>query len=81
MEVKLEAWSPRELYNRLGAAIVEGEGNCRAVEEGWVEDGRGRASEREVSEWVRKVREGRRIVALRKERRKRWDEGRVGGWR
>lgn len=80
MEEKLERWGPRVLHGRLVAAIGEGEREVAAVEESWL-DGGGRAEEREVEGMIRRVREGRRSVALRRERRARWDEGRVGGWR
>lgn len=41
----------------------------------------GQASEREVVEWVKRVRsEGAKLEA-RREAKARWDEGRVGGWR
>lgn len=78
----MERFGPRVLHARLGAAIVEQEGICRGVEESFVEgEGEGRVGEREVEGWVRRVREGRRLVWVRRERRARWDEGRVGGWR
>lgn len=59
---------------------MEAEALCKGVEESFLE-GEGEVGEREVGEWVRRVREGRRVVALRRERKARWDEGRVGGWR
>ena len=40
-----------------------------------------KAGEREVGEFLRRYREGRRGVGRRREERARWDEGRVGGWR
>ncbi|OAQ91519.1 Modifier of rudimentary, Modr [Purpureocillium lilacinum] len=43
--------------------------------------GGGPASEREVADWVRRYREARVEFYLRQERKERWDEGRVGGWR
>ncbi|KAK2755897.1 hypothetical protein FQN54_005693 [Arachnomyces sp. PD_36] len=44
-------------------------------------EGGGRASEREVVEWVKRIKaEGAKLEA-RREARARWDEGRVGGWR
>lgn len=52
----------------------------RGMEESWLEEG-GLAGEREVGEFVRRVREARRVGFLRGERKGRWDEGRVGGWR
>lgn len=41
----------------------------------------GKASEKEVTEWVRRIREGATTLERRREMRARWDEGRVGGWR
>ena len=43
--------------------------------------GNGKATEKEVTEWVRRIREGATILEKRREMRARWDEGRVGGWR
>ncbi|EEH21041.1 hypothetical protein PABG_03272 [Paracoccidioides brasiliensis Pb03] len=84
MDTALEPWSPKALYQRLVASITEQEAVCRAVEESFLEsegDSEGKASEREVMEWVRKVRgEGAKLES-RREMRARWDEGRVGGWR
>ncbi|PGH18538.1 hypothetical protein AJ79_00317 [Helicocarpus griseus UAMH5409] len=80
MDEALAPWSPKALYQRLVAGIAEQEAVCRAVEESFLE-GEGRAGEREVAEWVRRVRaEGARLEG-RREMRARWDEGRVGGWR
>ncbi|PGH29381.1 hypothetical protein GX50_07861 [[Emmonsia] crescens] len=84
MDAALEPWSPKALYQRLVAGIAEQEAVCRAVEESFLESDQGsegKASEREVVEWVRRVRgEGARLES-RREMRARWDEGRVGGWR
>ena len=41
----------------------------------------GCAETAEVEAFVRRVKEGARKGFLRRERRERWDEGRVGGWR
>ena len=41
----------------------------------------GVAAEREVAEWVKRYREAKKLYFLRRERKDRWDEGRVGGWR
>ena len=68
------------LYQRLSASVQEQESLVRGMEESWLEEG-GRTDEREVGEFVRRVREARRVGFLREERRGRWDEGRVGGWR
>ena len=68
------------MHARLVAGITEQEALSRAMEESFVE-GEGRATEREVGEFVKKFRETRKVVALRMERRARFEEGRVGGWR
>lgn len=82
LETRLEPWGPRELHQRLVVSIGEQENLCRGVEESFVDDdAAGTRSEREVNEWIKRVREGRKILHLRQERRRRWDEGRVGGWR
>lgn len=82
----LRDFSPPALYQRLSAAVGEQEALCRGLEESFLEgDGYGggdaMASEREVAEFVRRLREGRKVAYLRAERKERWDEGRVGGWR
>lgn len=85
-DAALRDFSPPALYQRLSAAVGEQEALCRGLEESFL-DGKGDtgngavASEREVSEFVRRLREGRKIAYLRTERKERWDEGRVGGWR
>jgi hypothetical protein len=83
MDAALAPWSPKALYQRLVSAIAEQEAVCRAVEESFLEgeNQHSKASERDVGEWVRRVRaEGAKLEA-RREARARWDEGRVGGWR
>ncbi|KAJ4367555.1 hypothetical protein N0V83_007139 [Neocucurbitaria cava] len=82
----LREFSPPALYQRLNAAVGEQEALCRGLEESFLEgEGFGGndavASEREVTDFVRRLREGRKIAYLRAERKERWDEGRVGGWR
>lgn len=82
----LREFSPPALYQRLSAAVGEQEALCRGLEESFLEgEGVGGhdaiASEREVIDFVRHIREGRKIAYLRAERKERWDEGRVGGWR
>lgn len=81
------------LYQRLSASVGEQEGLVRGVEESWLEDASagggglngdgavGAASTAEVESFVRRVREARKVAFLRRERKGRWDEGRVGGWR
>lgn len=85
-DAALRDFSPPALYQRLSAAVGEQEALCRGLEESFLEgEGIGGsdavASEREVTEFVRRLREGRKIAYLRSERKERWDEGRVGGWR
>ncbi|KAF2869993.1 hypothetical protein BDV95DRAFT_576847 [Massariosphaeria phaeospora] len=82
----LREFSPPALYQRLSASVGEQEALCRGLEESFLEgSGSGSsdavASEREVSEFVRRLRDGRKVAYLRAERKERWDEGRVGGWR
>jgi hypothetical protein len=75
MDAALAPWSPKALYQRLSAAITEQEAVCHAVEESFLdEDHHGRATEKEITDWVRRVRVEASKLA-------RWDEGRVGGWR
>lgn len=86
MDRALSPFAPASLYQRLSAGLGEQEGVCVALEESFL-DGEGRegeggmASERDVVDWVKRYREARRGYYLRRERKERWDEGRVGGWR
>lgn len=87
VDVALAPWSPQALYQRLAALIAEQDAIVRAVEESFLESSEsaitthGIANEREVADWVKRLRaEGSRLE-LRKEFKARWDEGRVGGWR
>ena len=68
------------LYQRLSAGATEQELLVRGVEESWLDE-EGVAGEREVEGWLRRVKEVKKVELLRRERRARWDEGRVGGWR
>jgi Modifier of rudimentary (Mod(r)) protein len=91
MDVALESWSPKALYGRLVSGIAEQEAVVRAIEESFLEEsggdsyrpdhGSGLATEREVADWIRRIRDGTAVLERRKESRARWDEGRVGGWR
>ncbi|PYH92115.1 hypothetical protein BO71DRAFT_421060 [Aspergillus ellipticus CBS 707.79] len=82
MDAALAPWSPKALYQRLAASIAEQEAVCRAVEESFLEgEHHGRASEKEVADWIRRVRAESGKLAARREAKGRWDEGRVGGWR
>lgn len=85
-DAALQDFSPPALYQHLSAAVAEQEALCRGLEESFLEGhdadgGGGVASEREVVDFVKKIREARKIAYLRRERKERWDEGRVGGWR
>lgn len=79
-EGALQAFSPMALYQRLNAGVLEQEQVLRGLEESWLDD-EGVAGEREVGEFLRRVKEAGKVAFLRRERRERWDEGRVGGWR
>lgn len=63
--------------------MVEQEGICRAMEESFVDGDvvTGKRTEREIQEWVKGYREERKRYYGRREKKERWDEGRVGGWR
>lgn len=86
VEAALGSFSPVSLYGDLTQALQEQERVCHVIEESFLED-RGAddgesvpASERETAEWLRQYREAKTIAYLRRERKERWDEGRVGGW-
>ncbi|KAI0489476.1 hypothetical protein F4859DRAFT_152286 [Xylaria cf. heliscus] len=95
MDTALTPFSPAALYARLTQALQEQEMLCTAMEESFLEgegtQGSGNdtsdspasdlATERETVDWVRRYREARRLYYLRQERKERWNERRVGGWR
>jgi hypothetical protein len=92
MDDALSPWQPRAMYQRLVASIAEQEALLRAIQESFLEgsseDGYygggssdGKAGEKEVTEWIKRLREGATTLEKRREMRTRWDEGRVGGWR
>lgn len=95
MDNALAPFSPAALYARLTQALQEQEMLCAAMEESFLEgegtqgitgngdDGSagGLATERETLDWVRRYREAKRLYHLREERKERWNERRVGGWR
>lgn len=68
------------LYQRLNASMQEQDALVRGIEESFLDEP-GMASDRDLSDFVRRVREAKRLAFLRSERKERWDEGRVGGWR
>ena len=82
MDHALGMFAPASLYQRLGQGVQEQAGVCQAMEESFLDADDGvMETEREVGEWVRRYREARTLYYLRQERKERWDEGRVGGWR
>ncbi|KAH8592419.1 hypothetical protein B0O99DRAFT_517580 [Bisporella sp. PMI_857] len=81
MDRALAPFSPSSLYQRLSSGVQEQEMVCRALEESFLEGDGGTATEREAAEWVRRYREAKKVYYSRRERKERWDEGRVGGWR
>ncbi|KAI8724829.1 VPS37 C-terminal domain-containing protein [Fusarium sp. LHS14.1] len=83
MDHALAPFSPAALYQQLGQGVQEQALVCQAMEESFLEgEGEGApATEREVTDWVRRYREAKVQSYLRQERKQRWDEGRVGGWR
>jgi hypothetical protein len=81
MDRALSPFSPSSLYQRLASSVQEQEGVCAALEESFLEGDGEMASEREVQEWVRRYREAKKLYYERRERKERWDEGRLGGWR
>lgn len=83
MDQALDPWAPRAIYQRLTQGIAEQEQLVRAVTESFMDAGAGggERSEREVAEWIKRVREAAVVLEKRREMKARWDEGRVGGWR
>ncbi|KAK3362055.1 hypothetical protein B0T24DRAFT_101986 [Lasiosphaeria ovina] len=83
MDHALAPFAPASLYQRLGQGVQEQESVCYALEESFLEgEGDGAlATEREAAEWAKRYREAKKLYYLRQERKERWDEGRVGGWR
>lgn len=84
MDMALAPFAPGSLYQRLTQGLQEQEMVCAAMEESFLDgDGNGDnvATEREAGEWVRRYRESRKLFYLRQERKERWNERRVGGWR
>lgn len=79
-EDALRNFSPMALYQRLNVSMQEQDALVKGIEESFL-DGTGEATERELADFVRRVREAKRLAFLRAERKERWDEGRVGGWR
>jgi hypothetical protein len=81
MDRALSPFLPSSLYQRLGQGVQEQEMICRALEESFLDGDGAVANEREVVDWVRRYRDAKKLYYSRSERKERWDEGRVGGWR
>lgn len=79
-ETALQEFSPMALYQRLSAGATEQEQLLRGIEESWIDEA-GQANERELGDWIKRVKDASRTAFLHKERKARWDEGRVGGWK
>lgn len=81
MDRALAPFAPSSLYQELSQGVQEQEMVCRALEESFLEGDGDTATEKEVVEWVRRHRDAKKTYYSRRERKERWDEGRVGGWR
>ncbi|GKT48394.1 uncharacterized protein ColSpa_08575 [Colletotrichum spaethianum] len=83
MDHALAPFSPASMYQRLGQGVHEQASVCHVLEESFIEgEGDGvYASERETLDWIKRYRDAKVLYYLRQERKERWDEGRVGGWR
>ncbi|RPB08883.1 hypothetical protein P167DRAFT_567593 [Morchella conica CCBAS932] len=79
MYQSLQPFSSPALYSRLVNAVADAEAVAEAMAESFLEEGGGDG--RDVGEFVREYRALRKTYHLRRERKERWDEGRVGGWR
>ncbi|KAI5196602.1 hypothetical protein E4T39_07720 [Aureobasidium subglaciale] len=79
-ENTLRDFSPMALYQRLNVSAQEQDALVKGIEDSFLDEA-GLAPDREVQDFVRRLREAKRVAFLRNERKERWDEGRVGGWR
>ncbi|KAL1306971.1 hypothetical protein AAFC00_005605 [Neodothiora populina] len=79
-EHALRNFSPMALYQRLNTSVQEQNALVRGIEESFLDES-ALASDRELSDFLRRLREAKRLSFLRSQRKERWDEGRVGGWR
>ncbi|POS85400.1 hypothetical protein EPUL_001841 [Erysiphe pulchra] len=80
MDQALAPFAPPSLYQNLSQALQEEEQVSSSLETSFLESD-GVAVEREVTDWVRKFRESRKVYYSRLAKKDRWDEGRIGGWR
>lgn len=83
MDLQLASFSPASLYQSLAHDVNEQATVCHVMEESFIEkDTVGSLSlEREITDWIRGHKEAKTVYYLRQERKNRWDEGRVSGWR
>jgi hypothetical protein len=83
MDDALASFSPLSLYQRLNHGVQEQAMICHAIEESFLDVNIDSdfATERECSDWIRRYRDAKVLYYGRQERKERWDEGRVGGWR
>ena len=81
MDRALAPFAPSSLYQMLNSGVQEQEMICRAMEESFLDGDGGVATERETAEWVKRYRDAKKVYYSRRERKERWDEGRVGGRR
>jgi hypothetical protein len=79
MDGAIEKFTPKALYQQLNMAVGEASQICDALEESFM-GGDGKATDKEVAEFLKGYREGKKRWYLRREKKERWDEGRVGGW-
>ena len=80
MDHAIAPFAPAALYQQLNQGQQEQAQVCQAMEESFLE-GDDVVTEKEVADWVKRYREAKVLYYLRQERKERWDEGRVGGWR
>lgn len=73
---ELKRWSEVGLYGRLVNAVNESEETAEAMEQSFLAGGEGK-----MEEFVKEYLKERKKGHLRRERKWRWDEGRIGGWR
>ena len=77
----LQPFSPPALYNRLVSAVGEAGSVSEALEVSFLEERVGKDGGRDVGEFLKEYRATRKLYHLRRERKERWDDARVGGWR
>ena len=84
-EAAVREFSPARLYQQLSAGVGEQNTLCTTMADSFLESGGdgpgqiGAAGERDISDFVKRIREASGTAFLRKERKERWSEGRVGG--